>query len=330
MNRGTSAQHVQQEIAVQKQENRYAIFDVDHEVVARTHLAAKNKRARNRLSRQQRQQGSTSQQAPYTQQWSESIPSGSFHHSTSRLTVAAASHLSLPSPSISTSISALREDDSFVAPPSPASRQQHASWMVRNPQLAEDFQEIQTSRNHHAAPEEHLAVRHRTRPSNKAPTSPSQSSNTSSTPVSPSTVATDPPSPSPAPQVAPATLPPPPQMSQIQTFHTTFNSMVIHHLRLRWPAGDDITREEVLSMIQRRLRHTPTSVGRERMSMNDSEEDFIERRALVVAQGLRRDLIEEMNGRRAQAERDLKRAKAERELGRHAERAWRVAESVEV
>lgn len=59
--------------------------------------------------------------------------------------------------------------------------------------------------------------------------------------------------------------------------------------------------------------------------MYDSEEDFIERRALVVAQGVRRDLIQEMGERRRAEERELRREEEERELRRDVETALRYA-----
>lgn len=49
------------------------------------------------------------------------------------------------------------------------------------------------------------------------------------------------------------------------------------------------------------------------MSIHDSEEEFIERRALVVAQGVRRDLVREMERVVGREEREFRNA-AEAEL----------------
>lgn len=59
------------------------------------------------------------------------------------------------------------------------------------------------------------------------------------------------------------------------------------------------------------------------MSIHDSEEDFIERRALVVAQGVRRDLIFEMGEKREKEERERRREGEEMEFREAAERALR-------
>lgn len=64
-------------------------------------------------------------------------------------------------------------------------------------------------------------------------------------------------------------------------------------------------------------------MGRERWSIHDSEEDFIERRALVVAQGVRRDLKLEMRERERRGERELRDAAEEREFRIAAEAALR-------
>jgi hypothetical protein len=75
--------------------------------------------------------------------------------------------------------------------------------------------------------------------------------------------------------------------------------MVLHHLRRRWPLDNDSTRDEVLAMVEKRLKRLPVDAGRERFSRNDEEQDFIERRALVVAQGVRRDLVRDMEAKAA-------------------------------
>jgi hypothetical protein len=71
--------------------------------------------------------------------------------------------------------------------------------------------------------------------------------------------------------------------------------MALHHLRRHWPRSnnenDTTTREELFGLIARHLSYLDVEVGRRRYSRADTEEDFIERRALIVAQEVRRELI---------------------------------------
>lgn len=52
-------------------------------------------------------------------------------------------------------------------------------------------------------------------------------------------------------------------------------------------------------MVEKKLGHLPTSAGRQQFSTRDTEHDFVERRALIAAQGVRRDLIRDMEAKAA-------------------------------
>ncbi|QDS70819.1 hypothetical protein FKW77_004879 [Venturia effusa] len=247
------------------------------------------------------------------------------------------------SSSISVAASATKQEqrrDSFFHP---STRDQHTSLTDRDAHLAADFQRLEPSStapidvswksprlDRETAPG-FRKVSYPLRRVTSTSRSQSSSSSSSSNPSTTSTAATDPPSPKstnaprPPHDTNPSTSIIP--HSSCPTLATSFNAMVIHHLRNHWPpptaSSDVLTREELLALIHARLRRLPTDVGREWVSVHDSEEDFIERRALIVAQGVRRDLVFEIGERLRRRERREREALEEREFRDTAKAALR-------
>jgi hypothetical protein len=75
-----------------------------------------------------------------------------------------------------------------------------------------------------------------------------------------------------------------------------FNAKVLSYLRQHL-IYDAHGRDELLTLAERRLWHMNELVGRERSDYWETDEDFIERRALVVVQYLRMEVREGMMGR---------------------------------
>ncbi|KAE9988276.1 hypothetical protein EG328_011649 [Venturia inaequalis] len=338
----TSTSHSHHD-ATRQEEGQSALSEIEHDLMMGTHQAVVNRRPRNRLSRQPRRQVNKPQQtSPLGQvqnptdsemdrQYQEEHASRRPHGRLGRSK--APSDTPSPLISIATSTKQPEPEKKSIFTPSP--RAQHASWMDKNPQLAAELREIQPTKKPRVKFSSPTLDTRGKCPGvkksvyfldNRTAPSPTQTSSSSASDLSTtSTEATDPPSPRPS-----TTLPLQNQHPKnCPTFATTFNTMVIHHLRTHWPqphAPLDIpTREEVLSLIYARLKRLPMGVGREKVNVYDSEEDFIERRALVVAQGVRRDLIQEMGERRRAEERELRREEEERELRRDVETALRYA-----
>lgn len=297
--------------APRQEEDQQALSGTFGELVARNGQAAVDqRRPRNRLSRQHKRQVDTAERSSplrQVQSPTDSEMDRQWHeqHTNSRPRGCIGPSMAPsapPSSLISIAASTTQPEPAKESFLTPSPRPQQIPW------TASEIQESKEPRINLYTDEKYPALRKRTDSlRQRAPASLSQSSSSSSssssttTPSTPSTEATDSPSAPPCP-----------------TFATTFNSMVIHHLRTNWPTPtakiDILTREEVLSLIYARLKRTPTGVGRERWSVHDSEEDFIERRALVVAQGVRRDLKLEMREKERRGERLLREAVEEREF----------------
>ncbi|TLD38631.1 hypothetical protein E2P81_ATG01174 [Venturia nashicola] len=307
-------------------EGQLALSETEHDLMMTTHQAVVDQRPRNRLSRQTRRQGDTAQrtsplrpvQSPTDLEMDRQYQAHANLRPHDWVGPCIAPTVP-PSPLISLGTSTRQQEPGKKSYFTPSSRPQHTSWMDKNPQPAADLREIQPNTKpciDISSPTLNInKKRSAARTTNdsihqKSPLSPSQTSTSSSSSSTPSIISTEATDPlSPRPTTTTQTSPTPPM--GCPTFATTFNTMVIHHLRTQWPHPtsplDIPTREEVLSLIYARLKRLPTSVGRDRVSVHDSEEDFIERRALVVAQGVRRDLIRDMGVRREKEERELKR-----------------------